>query len=197
MKKIAILLMTTALLGCSGLQLNSKVAEENKTKISETVNFSTEIYGVGSAKITSAGAFIIEEDAKMEALKNLEKKLETQVDVFFNQHMALVDDYTKKVYSLALPDLKKYAINKAIANVEEKTSFANNGRLYTIVTASLEDIFIQTRYTFIEHSVDLINRLDMVKEKVRNSSFIPPIEKFEIAPKEIQIEEGTDDNIIK
>lgn len=183
MKKIMFAILATTMIGCSGLpslptsQKQPSMAEE---KIANTVDINREIYGIGKARISSAGPFVTEERAREQALNDLKSKMNQKIDTYFQQQLALVDSYSKRIYTSSLKDLRDYTTNIALGNVTEKASFVNDGVLYIIVTASLEDIFKQSKYTFVEYTNDLIKRLDTVKNSVNAMEYVAPIEN--IAP---------------
>lgn len=185
MKKIMFAILATTMIGCSGLpslptsQKQPSIAEE---KIANTVDVTREIYGIGKARISSAGPFVTEERAREQALNDLKSKMNQKIDGYFQQQLALVDTYSKRIYTGSLKELRDYTANIAIGNVTEKASFVNDGMLYIIVTASLEDIFKQSKYTFVEYTSDLLKRLETVKTNVNAMEYIQPIEPMNTAP---------------
>ena len=186
MKKIMFAILATTMIGCSGLpslpttsQQQPSIAEE---KIANTVDVSREIYGIGKARISAAGPFVTEERAREQALNDLKTKMNQKIDTYFQQQLALVDTYSKRIYTTSLRELRDYTANIAIGNVTEKASFVNDGMLYIIVTASLEDLFKQSKYTFVEYTADLIKRLENVKSSVNAMEYVQPIEPVNAAP---------------
>lgn len=185
MKKIMFAILATTMIGCSGLpslpdtQKQPSIAEE---KIANTVDVSREIYGIGKARISAAGPFVTEERAREQALNDLKSKMNQKIDTYFQQQLALVDTYSKRIYTTSLKELRDYTSNIAIGNVTEKASFVNDGMLYIIVTASLEDIFKQSKYTFVEYTGDLIKRLENVKNSVNAMEYIQPVEPVNATP---------------
>lgn len=183
MKKAMFILLATTMIGCSGLptlSTQNKQPSMAEEKIANTVDINREIYGIGKARISSAGPFVTEERAREQALNDLKGKMNQKIDIYFQQELSLVDSYSKRIYTSSLKDLRDYTANIALGNVTEKASFVNDGMLYIIVTASLEDIFKQSKYTFVEYTSDLIKRLETVKTNVNAMEYIAPIENVNV-----------------
>ncbi|NME36586.1 MULTISPECIES: LPP20 family lipoprotein [Fusobacterium] len=194
MKKTMFILLATTLIGCSGLQ-NFSTNPNNlsvicKEKIANNVDMSREIYGIGKAKISSSGQFVVEGKAREAALNQIKAKISAEVEKSFQQQMNLVDNYSKRIYNNSMKELKDYTTNVLVGNVVEKESFVADGYLYIIVTTSLEDIFRQSKFTFIEFTSDLIKRLEVIKSNVTNMEYVAPLETLNVTP--IENEKGED-----
>ncbi|MCI6151927.1 LPP20 family lipoprotein [Fusobacterium perfoetens] len=194
MKKTMFILLATTLIGCSGLQ-NFSTNPNNlsvicKEKIANNVDMSREIYGIGKAKISSSGQFVVEGKAREAALNQIKAKISAEVEKSFQQQMNLVDNYSKRIYNNSIKELKDYTTNVLVGNVVEKESFVADGYLYIIVTTSLEDIFKQSKFTFIEFTSDLIKRLEAIKSNVTNMEYVAPLETLNVTP--IENEKGED-----
>lgn len=194
MKKTMFILLATTLIGCSGLQ-NFSTNPNNlsvicKEKIANNVDMSREIYGIGKAKISSSGQFVVEGKAREAALNQIKAKISAEVEKSFQQQMNLVDNYSKRIYNNSIKELKDYTTNVLVGNVVEKESFVADGYLYIIVTTTLEDIFKQSKFTFIEFTTDLIKRLDVIKSNVTNMEYVAPLETLNVTP--VENEKGED-----
>ncbi len=171
MKKITLALLLFSLIGCSNLQSTSTRNTAIQAKVSESIDPTTEVYGLGDANITYSGSFIIEEEARVEALKNLEKQVAIKVGSFADQYMNVIDDYTRKVYSPALADLKSYSTTKSMENAVERTTFTHDGKAYVIVTVSNSTIHSQVKEAFLQYTTDLLTRLETTKDSIATSQY--------------------------
>lgn len=173
MKKIIFLMVLSIFVGCKNLPsaTSNKTSPFIQNKISTYVDLKTETYGLGVKKITSAGNFIAEGKAKKESILDLRKKIALEVDKYFETFLKSVDPYSKSMFLNSKSELETYAIDAILLKASQKESFSENGKIYIISLVKKEDIFKESKFTFVEYSSNVIKRLEKIKNSVESVNF--------------------------
>lgn len=184
MKKFMFLIYLSTFIGCANIS-NLTSSNNSSTFVQEKINLyvssDEDLYGVGSAKITSSGDFIAVNKAKKVAKDNLKSKVSEQVNSDFAKLMAYVDPYSATIYNSAKEELKTYIIDSVSANASEKEAFSNDGKIYIVSVVNKEDIFRETKFAFNEYTTTVFKRLEEITFKLKNINYIVPDNNEEIS----------------
>lgn len=178
MKKILILFVAIAFTGCSNLPATLNpigISVVSQEKIANAVS-NSELYAVGSAKIDTAGSFVAEGKARIQARENLKAKISNEVATIFNSYMLNVDNNTKKVYTAALPDLRNYTTETLLLKATEKIALVDDNKSYVALAIKKDDLAKESKFVFTEYTASVIKKLENIKILVGNSNIGVPIE---------------------
>lgn len=173
MKKILTFIITTFFIGCTGLPSipSSTSSPAVLNKVSEYVDLKSEIYGLGSNRISSAGTFVSEGKAKKDSLVKLKKNVTNEVDTYFNDFLKNVDPYSKSMFLSSKNELKNYAIDSILLNASQKETFNIDNKIYMISTVERKDVFEKSKFTFLEYTSNIKKRLENIYSDVNTNSF--------------------------
>lgn len=173
MKKILTFIITAFFIGCTGLPSvpSSTSSPAVLNKVSEYVDLKSEIYGLGSNRISSAGTFVAEGKAKKESLVKLKKNVANEVDIYFNDFLKNVDPYSKSMFLSSKNELKNYAIDSILLNASQKETFNIDNKIYMISTVERKDVFEKSKFTFLEYTSNIKKRLENIYSDVNTNSF--------------------------
>ncbi len=181
----ALLLMT----GCTGLEglgsSSSSKSPMSQERIAASVDINDEIFGIGSAPIVESGQGVAKMRANKEAREDIRKKLQKETEDVLTAYLVEIDFYSKKISDNVMADLSEYISNNMLNDTEEKDSWVENDRIYTVIAIDRDEVPLRSRDTFVTHIDNIIKKLTDLKGQIMNiplESTLPATEKVEKTP---------------
>ncbi|GLI55563.1 hypothetical protein PM10SUCC1_10770 [Propionigenium maris DSM 9537] len=185
MKKRMIMGFCTALLlmtGCTSLEglgsSSSSKSPMSQERIAASVDVNDEIFGIGSAPIVESGQGVAKMRANKEAREDIRKKLQKETEDVLTAYLVEIDFYSKKISDNVMEDLSEYISNNMLNDTEEKDSWVENDRIYTVIAIDRDEVPLRSRDTFVTHIDSIIKKLTDLKGQILNI----PIEAVQKEP---------------
>ena len=185
----ALLIMT----GCTNLgdlgSSSSSKSPMSQERIAASVDINDEIFGIGSAPIVESGQGVAKMRANKEAREDIRKKLQKETEDVLTAYLVEIDFYSKKISDNVMADLSEYISNNMLSDTEEKDSWVENERIYTVVAIDRNEVPLRSRDTFVTHIDNIIKKLTDLKGQIMEIPIedtmkkpLPAAEKAEADP---------------
>lgn len=195
-KKLAIGIISAALFlmtGCTNLGNSSSTSSPmSQEKIAAAVDINEEIYGIGSAPIEESGQGVAKMRASKDARDDIKAKISKQTKDVLKAYLVEIDFYSKKISDNVIDDLSEYITNNMLNETEEKDTWVENNKIYTVITLDRERIPVSSRDTFIAHIDSIVERLTGLRAEILAipvEDMTPPQETEEVPvtlPEEVE-----------
>lgn len=184
----ALLMMT----GCTNLgnlgSSSSSKSPMSQERIAASVDINDEIFGIGSAPIVESGQGVAKMRANKEAREDIRKKLQAETEDVLTAYLVEIDFYSKKISDNVMADLSEYISNNMLSDTEEKDSWVENERIYTVIAIDRNEVPLRSRDTFVTHIDNIIKKLTDLKgqiiaipiETVQEEPVVTTSEKVEV-----------------
>ncbi len=173
MKKRMMIGLCTALLlmtGCTSLEglgsSSSSKSPMSQERIAASVDVNDEIFGIGSAPIVESGQGVAKMRANKEAREDIRKKLQKETEDVLTAYLVEIDFYSKKISDKVMADLSEYISNNMLNDTEEKDSWVENERIYTVIAIDRDEVPLRSRDTFVTHIDNIIKKLTDLKGQI-------------------------------
>jgi len=185
----ALLIMT----GCTNLgdlgSSSSSKSPMSQERIAASVDINDEIFGIGSAPIVESGQGVAKMRANKEAREDIRKKLQKETEDVLTAYLVEIDFYSKKISDNVMADLSEYISNNMLSDTEEKDSWVENERIYTVIAIDRNEVPLRSRDTFVTHIDNIIKKLTDLKGQIMEIPIedtmkkpLPAAEKAEADP---------------
>ncbi len=171
-KKITIVLCAALLMmtGCTNLgdlgSSSSSKSPMSQERIASSVDINDEIFGIGSAPILESGQGVAKMRANKEAREDIRKKLQAETEDVLTAYLVEIDFYSKKISDNVMADLSEYISNNMLNDTEEKDSWVENERIYTVIAIDRNQVPLRSRDTFVTHIDNIIKKLADLKGQI-------------------------------
>ena len=184
-KKLATGIISAALFlmtGCTNLGGSSSTSSPmSQEKIAAAVDINEEIYGIGSATIEESGQGVAKMRASKAARDDIKAKISKQTKDVLKAYLLEIDFYSKKISDNVIEDLSEYITNNMLNETEEKETWVENDKVYTVITLNRDRIPVSSRDTFIAHIDSIVERLTSIRAEI----LAIPVENM-AAPAEVE-----------
>jgi hypothetical protein len=150
----------------------------SQERIAASVDVNDEIFGIGSAPIVESGQGVAKMRANKEAREDIRKKLQKETEDVLTAYLVEIDFYSKKISDNVMEDLSEYISNNMLNDTEEKDSWVENDRIYTVIAIDRDQVPLRSRDTFVTHIDSIIKKLTDLKGQIMNI----PIEAVQEEP---------------
>lgn len=169
-KRIFMGILSTLLIiltGCNNLGVtNSTSSPMSQERIASSVDINEEIFGIGSAVIGESGNGVAKMRASKAAREDIRKKLMKETEIVLKAYLVDIDFYSKNISDDVMSDLSEYITNNLLNDVEEKDSWIENNKVYTVIAIDRDQIPTRSRDTFVAHIDSIIKKLSEIRTKI-------------------------------
>lgn len=169
-KKLLIGIFSTALLlmtGCTNLGAPSSTSSPmSQERIASSVDINEEIYGIGSSNIEESGQGVAKMRASKAAREDISAKISKETTDVLKAYLMEIDFYSKNISDNVIKDLSEYITNTLLGETEEKDTWVENDKIYTVITIERSKIPSYSRDIFVFHIDSIIKKLTEVKAKI-------------------------------
>jgi len=152
--------------------------------VAASVDINDEIFGIGSAPIVESGQGVAKMRASKEAREDISKKLQKETENVLTAYLIEIDFYSKKISDNVMADLSEYISNTMLNDTEEKDSWVENERIYTVIAIDKSEVPLRSRDTFVTHIDSIIKKLTDLKGQImdipiedKDGDILPAAEK--------------------
>lgn len=181
-KKLVIGIISTVLLlmtGCTNLGTPSSTSSPmSQERIASSVDINEEIYGIGSSSIEESGQGVAKMRASKAAREDISAKISKETTDVLKAYLMEIDFYSKNISDNVIKDLSEYITNTLLGETEEKDTWVENDKIYTVITIERSKIPSYSRDIFVFHIDSIIKKLTEVKAKI----IAIPIENVDSKP---------------
>ena len=169
-KKLVIGIISTILLlmtGCTNLGTPSSTSSPmSQERIASSVDINEEIYGIGSSTIEESGQGVAKMRASKAAREDISAKISKETTDVLKAYLMEIDFYSKNISDNVIKDLSEYITNTLLGETEEKDTWVENDKVYTVITIERSKIPSYSRDIFVFHIDSIIKKLTEVKAKI-------------------------------